>query len=50
METVLKVIESPQFWVVMYAASELIGMNPYTKSNSVIQLIVSGIMSLKPKK
>jgi hypothetical protein len=42
-------LQNPIFWIVVTAASEIIGMMPQTKSNGVLQLLVSGLMSLKPK-
>ena len=44
-----EVLQSPIFWVIVTAASEIIGMSPKCKSNSVLQLLVRGVMSLKPK-
>lgn len=44
-----EIISSPAFWVVVAAASELIGMSKL-KDNSVIQLILTAIGSLKPSK
>jgi len=38
------------FWVLAAAASELIGMNPKLKSNSVIQLAMKALNSVKPAK
>lgn len=43
------IISSPAFWVVVAAASELIGMSKL-KDNSVIQLILTAVRSLKPVK
>ena len=42
-------LQSPIFWIIVTAASEIIGMMPQFKSNSVLQLLIKGIMSLKPK-
>jgi len=42
-------LHNPIFWIVVTAASEIIGMSPKLKSNSVLQLLISGLMSLKPK-
>lgn len=42
-------LQEPWFWVLIGAASELIGMSPL-KSNSVIQLLLAGVKALKPKK
>ena len=36
--------------VIVAAASELIGMNKSLRSNSVVQLVLSGLMSAFPKK
>tara|TARA_R100000458_G_C8270013_1_gene244762 strand:- start:1759 stop:1920 length:162 start_codon:yes stop_codon:yes gene_type:complete len=38
------------FWVIVAAASELIALNPKLKSNSVIQLAIQALNSVKPKK
>jgi len=40
-------LQNPAFWVVVYAASELIGMSKL-KSNSVIQLALAAVKALKP--
>ena len=42
-------IASPIFWIVIAAASEIIALTPL-KSNSVIQLVLSALNSIKPKK
>ena len=42
-------LSEPWFWVLIGAASEIIGMSPL-KSNSVIQLVLTAVKSLKPKK
>ena len=42
-------IESPIFWIIIAAASEIIALTPL-KSNSVVQLILSAIDSIKPGK
>jgi hypothetical protein len=46
---ILAILNSPIFWVIVAAASEVIGMSGL-KDNSVIQLIFTAINSLKPKK
>ncbi len=43
------VIHSPITWIIVGAASEIIGLSPL-KSNSVVQLLMSAIRSLQPKK
>ena len=45
----MAILESAIFWIVVAAASEIIALTPL-KSNSVIQLVLAGIKSLKPKK
>jgi hypothetical protein len=46
---ILAIINSPIFWVIVAAASEVIGMSKL-KDNSVIQLVFTALNSLKPKK
>ena len=43
------IFESAIFWIVVAAASEIIALTPL-KSNSVIQLVLSALNSVKPKK
>jgi len=45
----MEFLSHPAFWVVVAAASELIGMSKL-KSNSVIQLILQALYAIKPKK
>ena len=45
----MAILESAIFWIVLAAASEIIALTPL-KSNSMIQLVVSALNSLKPKK
>tara|TARA_B100000497_G_C7598216_1_gene359580 strand:- start:133 stop:285 length:153 start_codon:yes stop_codon:yes gene_type:complete len=49
MEGFDQVLSHPAFWVVVAAASELIGMSKL-KDNSVLQLLLSFLRSLKAKK
>jgi hypothetical protein len=42
-------LQHPAFWVVLAAASELIGMSKL-KSNSIVQLILQALYALKPGK
>jgi hypothetical protein len=42
-------LSHPAFWIVLSAASELIGISPL-KSNSIIQLILRALYSIKPGK
>jgi hypothetical protein len=43
------IISHPAFWVVVAAASELIGMSKL-RDNSVIQLLFTMIRSIRPKR
>ena len=43
------VLQSPIFWVVVTAASEIIGMSKL-KDNSVIELVLHTLMRFKPKR
>ena len=43
------VIESPVFWIIIAAASEIIALTPL-KSNSVIQLALVALKAVKPVK
>ena len=42
-------LSSPIFWIIVTAASEIIGMMPQLKSNSILQLLLKSLLSLKPK-
>jgi hypothetical protein len=42
-------ISSPIFWIVVTAASEIIGMSKL-KDNSVIELVLHTLMRFKPKR
>ena len=45
----MAVLESAIFWIIVAAASEIIALAPL-KSNSVIQLVLSALRTLKPGK
>jgi hypothetical protein len=45
----MAILESAIFWIVVAAASEIIALTPL-KSNSVIQLVLSALNSVKPSK
>ena len=45
----MAILESAAFWIIVAAASEIIALTPL-KSNSVIQLVLSALNSVKPKK
>jgi hypothetical protein len=44
------ILANPIFWIAVAAASEIIGLNPKWKANSVIQLIFQVLNLLKAKK
>ena len=46
----MDIFHNAAFWVVVAAASELIGMNPKLKANSIIQLTFQILNLLRPKK
>ena len=45
----MAVLESAIFWIVIAAASEIIALSPL-KDNSIIQLVLHAIKSIKPGK
>ena len=45
----MAILESAIFWIIVAAASEIIALTPL-KSNSVIQLVLSDLKSVKPGK
>ena len=45
----MAVFESAIFWIIVAAASEIIALTPL-KSNSVIQLVLNALESIKPAK
>jgi hypothetical protein len=44
------ILANPIFWIAVAAASEIIGLNPKLKANSIVQLVFQILRSLKPKK
>jgi hypothetical protein len=46
----MEIFHSAAFWIVVAAASELIGMNPKLKANSIVQLVLQLLELLRPKK
>ena len=46
----MDIFHSAAFWIVIAAVSELIGMNPKLKANSIIQLVLRILELLRPKK
>lgn len=47
--TSMEFFSHPAFWIVVAAASELIALSPL-KSNSIIQLLMRALYSIKPGK
>ena len=43
------ILTNPYFWIVIAALSEIIGISPL-KDNSIVQLVIKAINSLKPLK
>jgi hypothetical protein len=43
-------LSNPILWIVVAAASEVIGLNPKWKANSVVQVVFQLFNLLKPKK
>ena len=44
-----QILAHPAFWIVVAAASELIGLSKY-KENSLVQLVFTALRTLKAKK
>ena len=44
----MELLSEAWFWIIIAAASELIALNPKLKSNSVIQLALKALYSVKP--
>ena len=42
-------LHHPAFWIVLAAASELIGMSPL-KDNSIVQVVLHALKAIKAKK
>ena len=45
----MELLNSPIFWIVVAAASEIIALTPL-KSNSVVQLLLQALNAVKPAK
>lgn len=43
----LEIISSPIFWIVFSAISEIVALTPL-KSNSIIELLLATVKSIKP--
>tara|TARA_B100000035_G_scaffold312934_1_gene325503 strand:+ start:1184 stop:1333 length:150 start_codon:yes stop_codon:yes gene_type:complete len=43
----LEVVSNPIFWIVFTAVSEIVALTPL-KSNSVVELLLAAVKSLKP--
>ena len=46
--TMSEILSNPIFWIVVTAASEIIGMSKL-KDNSIIELVLHTLMRFKPK-
>ena len=46
----MEFLSHPAFWIVLAAASELIGLSPKLKANSIIQLVIQALYAIKPGK
>lgn len=46
----MDILHSAAFWIVVAAISELIGLNPKLKANSIIQLILQILNMMRPKR
>ena len=44
------ILANPIFWIAVAAASEIIGLNPKLKANSIIQLVLQALYAIKPGK
>ena len=49
MVTTMAVLESAIFWIIVAAASEIIALSP-AKDNSIVQLVLHALNSIKPGK
>ena len=45
----MAVLESAAFWILIAALSEIIALSPY-KDNSIVQLFLTAVNTVKPKK
>jgi len=45
----MAILESAIFWIIVAAASEIIALTPL-KSNSIVQLVLQALDSVKPSK
>jgi hypothetical protein len=46
----MEFLSHPAFWIVLAAASELIGLSPKLKANSILQLVIQALYAIKPGK
>jgi hypothetical protein len=46
----MDILHNAAFWIVVAAVSELIGMSPKLKANSIIQMALQILELLRPKK
>lgn len=45
----MELLNSPIFWIIVAAASEIVALSP-AKSNSLVQLLFTALEAIKPKK
>jgi len=45
----MAVLESAAFWIIVAALSEIIALSPY-KDNSIIQMVLTAVNTIKPRK
>ena len=45
----MDILHNAAFWIVVAAVSELIGMSPKLKANSIIQMVLQILELLRPK-
>ena len=46
----MEFLQHPAFWIVLAAASELIGLSPLLKANSIVQILFQALYAIKPGK
>jgi len=46
----MDILHSAAFWIVVTAISELIGLNPKLKANSIIQLVFQILNTMRPRR
>ena len=44
-----ELFQNPVFWVALTALSEIVGMSKKCKQNSILEIIITAVLKLKPK-